>query len=56
VYGVLFENSLDDSWFMRHAPSVMVQFAGRFQVFNDVRIFKAGWVRNAEADNGHNQD
>jgi len=56
VYGVLFENSLDDSWFMRHAPSAMVQFAGRFQVFNDVRIFKAGWVRNAEADNGHNQD
>lgn len=56
AYGVLIENSLDDSWFMRHAPSGVVQFAGRFHVFNDVRIFKAGWVRRTEADDGHDQD
>jgi hypothetical protein len=53
---VLFENSLDDSWFLRHAPAAIARFAGRFHVFNDVRISKAGWVSRGDANNGHDQD
>jgi hypothetical protein len=56
AYGVLFENSVDDSWFLRHTPSAIARFAGRFHVFNDVTISKAGWVSRGEADNGHDQD
>jgi hypothetical protein len=56
AYGVLIENSLDDSWFLRHAPSGLAQLAGRFHLFNDVRIFRAGWVRRTEADDAHDQD
>jgi hypothetical protein len=56
AYGVLFENSIDDSWFLRHAPAAIARFAGRFHVFNDVRISKAGWVSRGDANNGHDQD
>ena len=45
TYGVLFVNGLDRSWFLRHAPATVVQFAGRFHAFNDVRIAKAGWIQ-----------
>jgi len=44
VFGVLFVNGLDDSWWLRHAPSPLVQLAGRFHAFNDVRIATAGWI------------
>jgi hypothetical protein len=44
-YGVMFVNGLDDSWFLRHAPSSIAQIAGWFHDFNDVRITRAGWVR-----------
>jgi hypothetical protein len=40
----LFVNGLDDSWWLRHAPSPLVQLAGRFHAFNDVRIATAGWI------------
>ncbi len=43
-YGVLLENGLFDSWFLRHAPLSLLQLAGRFHDFNDVRITKAGWI------------
>ena len=56
AYGVQFDNSLDDSWFLRHAPSALAQLAGRFHAFNDVRIVKAGWVRRGDVDNAHDQD
>jgi hypothetical protein len=56
AYGVLFENSIDDSWFLRHAPSAIARLAGRFHRFNDVRISKAGWVSRGRANDGHEQD
>jgi hypothetical protein len=42
-YSVLFVNGLDASWFLRHASVQVAQLAGRFHVFNNVRILKAGW-------------
>jgi hypothetical protein len=44
-YGVLCENGLYGSWFLRNAPKPIVAFAGRLHDFNDVRISKAGWVQ-----------
>jgi len=45
VYGVLFVSDLDDSWFLRHAPSPLVRLAGRFRAFSVVGIAKAGWIQ-----------
>jgi hypothetical protein len=42
-YGVLLLNAVDDSWLLRHAPSIATLF-GWFRNFNDVRITRAGWV------------
>jgi hypothetical protein len=49
-YGVLLENRLDDSWFLRHAPAPIAQLAGRFHAFNDVRIARAGWIQARARD------
>jgi hypothetical protein len=44
-YGVLFASGPADSTFLRHAPEPVVQLAGWFHDFSDVRISKAGWSR-----------
>jgi hypothetical protein len=49
-YGVLLQNRLDDSWFLRHAPPPIAQLAGRFHAFNDVRIARAGWIQGRGRD------
>ena len=43
LYGVLFANGIEHSWFLRHASAQVAQLAGRFHVFNNARILKAGW-------------